>query len=326
MAEIFINSQSPIKHQVFWNGEVAVADSAPSVKLFDVTDDPAITPAINPGQLIAVLSSTEDEVNPGSYVVNVPYAHTQRNKTLRLQWEYTVNGTAVVKSDDVFVVTPYVNFNHVQDIGFSMDSSDPGYKSYQELVRAEKYARKQIEDYTQQKFYLHDDVYVVYGYGSDILPLPEKIYQLHELYMNDTLLLNTIDEINNWNYDVIISESGYGIRINRSTSLDNTVYTANGMVPPSIYDVNGVFQSNSPYRIQGRFGWEKVPDNVELAAIELMKDFFAKDLLWRTKYIKKISTFDWDFEYNGEAYSGTGNSYADKLLADYVLGTKVEII
>lgn len=326
MAEIFINSQSPIKHQVFWNGEVAVADSAPSVKLFDVTDDPAITPAINPGQLIAVLSSTEDEVNPGSYVVNVPYAHTQRNKTLRLQWEYTVNGTAVVKSDEVFVVTPYVNFNHVQDIGFSMDSSDPGYKSYQELVRAEKYARKQIEDYTQQKFYLHDDVYVVYGYGSDILPLPEKIYQLHELYMNDTLLLNTIDEINNWNYDVIISESGYGIRINRSTSLDNTVYTANGMVPPSIYDVNGVFQSNSPYRIQGRFGWEKVPDNVELAAIELMKDFFAKDLLWRTKYIKKISTFDWDFEYNGEAYSGTGNSYADKLLADYVLGTKVEII
>lgn len=326
MAEIFINSQSPIKHQVFWNGEVAVADSAPSVKLFDVTDDPAITPAINPGQLIAVLSSTEDEVNPGSYVVNVPYAHTQRNKTLRLQWEYTVNGTAVVKSDDVFVVTPYVHFNHVQDIGFSMDSSDPGYKSYQELVRAEKYARKQIEDYTQQKFYLHDDVYVVYGYGSDILPLPEKIYQLHELYMNDTLLLNTIDEINNWNYDVIISESGYGIRINRSTSLDNTVYTANGMVPPSIYDVNGVFQSNSPYRIQGRFGWEKVPDNVELAAIELMKDFFAKDLLWRTKYIKKISTFDWDFEYNGEAYSGTGNSYADKLLADYVLGTKVEII
>jgi len=326
MAEIFINSQSPIKHQVFWNGEVAVADSAPSVKLFDVTDDPAITPPINPGQLVAVLSSVADEVNPGSYIVNIPYAQTQRNKTLRLQWEYYVNGTAVTKSDDVFVVTPYVNFNHIQDMGFSMDSSDPGYKSYQELVRAEKYARKQIEDYTQQKFYLHDDVYVVYGYGSDILPLPEKIYQLHELYMNDTLLLNTIDEIDNWNYDVIISESGYGIRINRATALDNTVYTANGMIPPSIYDVNGVFQSNTPYRIQGRFGWEKVPDNVELAAIELMKDFFAKDLLWRTKYIKKISTFDWDFEYNGEAYSGTGNSYADKLLADYVLGTKVEII
>jgi hypothetical protein len=29
-----------------------------------------------------------------------------------------------------------------------------------------------------------------------------------------------------------ISESGYGIRINRAGMLDNTVYVANGMVPP----------------------------------------------------------------------------------------------
>jgi hypothetical protein len=57
-----------------------------------------------------------------------------------------------------------------------------------------------------------------------------------------------------------------------------------------------------------------------------MKDYFSKDTIWRNKYIKKISTFDWDFEYTGEAHSGTGNAYADKLLADYVLTTKVDII
>ncbi len=108
--------------------------------------------------------------------------------------------------------------------------------------------------------------------------------------------------------------------------LDNTVYTANGMVPPSIHDSAGIFKSGVSYKVQGYFGWEKVPDEVEQAAIELMKDFFAKDTVWRNKYVKKISTFDWDFEYTSEAHSGTGNAYADRLLADYVLVTKVEII
>jgi len=326
MAEILINTQSPITHQVFWNGDIAIPDTTPVVKLYDITNDPAISPPISPTHLLASLTSVADENNPGTYIVNIPYQYTNRNKTLRLVWEYQVSGTSIQRSDEVYVVTPYVDFNHVQDLGFSMDSSDPNYKSYKELIRAERYARKQIEQYTGQNFYLYDDLYVVYGYGSDILPLPAKLSSLHELYAGDTLLLDNINEINNLSYNVIISESGYGIRIDRSSIIDNTVYVANGMVPPSIYDIDGVFQTNVPYKVQGKFGWEKVPDEVELAAIELMKDYFAKDTVWRNKYIKNISTFDWDFEYTSEAYAGTGNAYADRLLADYVMVSKVEII
>jgi hypothetical protein len=44
------------------------------------------------------------------------------------------------------------------------------------------------------------------------------------------------------------------------------------------------------------------------------------------KYIKTISTFDWDFEFTSDVHMGTGNAYADRLLADYVLVTKAEII
>jgi hypothetical protein len=326
MAEILINTQSPVTHQVYWNGEITVLDTAPTVKLYDITIDPAIDPAINPNTPLQLLTSVADENNPGTYITYVPYQYTNRNRTLRLEWYYTIGSTNVTRSDEVYVVTPYVDFNHVQDLGFSVDSSDPNYKSYKELIRAERYARKQIEQYTGQNFYLYDDLYVVYGYGSDVLPLPAKLNTLHELYANDSLLLDNLNNINNLNYDVIIAESGYGIRIDRSSIVDNTVYVANGMVPPSIYDVNGVFQTNVPYKVQGKFGWEKVPDEVELAGIELMKDYFAKDQVWRNKYIKNISTFDWDFEYTSEAYAGTGNAYADRLLADYVMVSKVEII
>lgn len=326
MAEILLNSQSPIIHQVFWNGEPAVAMSLPNVKIYDVTNDPAISPSISPTTILRTISAIADENNPGTYYINVPYDLTDRNRTLKLVWQYSVDNTLITKVDEVEVVTPYVDFNHVQDLGFSMDSSDPGYKSYKELLRAEKYARKQIEQYTGQSFYLYDDVYSINGYDSDTLPLPAKVYQLHELYANDVLLLDTLNNINNWNYNVELSTTGYGIRINRANMLDNTVYTANGMIPPSIHDGSGVFRSNVTYKVQGRFGWERVPQEVELAAVELMKDYFSKDTVWRNKYIKNISTFDWDFEYTSEAYAGTGNAYADRLLADYVMVSKVEII
>ena len=325
MAEILVNSQSPITHKIFWNGEVGTADTMPVVGLYDVTMDPTISPAINPTNLLATLTPSIDENNPGTYIVNVPYQYTDRNRTLRLVWNYTVNGTVVKKSDEVFVVTPYVDFNHAQDLGFSTDSSDPGYKSYKDLLMAEKYARKKIEEYTGQDFYLHEEVYTVYGHGSDTLPLPERIAELYQLHVNDILLLDNIADVNNWNYNVVISESGYGIRVNRANMLDNTVYTANGMVPPSINDSSGVFQLGATYKVYGRFGWASVPDNVELAAIELMKDFFSNDKEWRNKYIKSIQTFDWKYDYNGTAFSGTGNSYADQLLSEYVI-TKSVII
>jgi hypothetical protein len=93
-----------------------------------------------------------------------------------------------------------------------------------------------------------------------------------------------------------------------------------------MHSAQDIFKSGIPYKVQARFGWNSVPENVEQAAAELMKDYFSKDTMWRNKYVKNISTFDWDFEYTGDAYTGTGNAYADNLLADYVLTAKAEII
>jgi len=139
------------------------------------------------------------------------------------------------------------------------------------------------------------------------------------------LLIDNINNIDNWNYQLDITESGFGIRVNRAAMMDNTVYTANGMVPPSIHDSSGTFNLGYRYKVYGSFGYTDIPDEVESATIELMQDFFSKDNLWRKKYVNKISTFDWDFEYGSGATSGTGNLYADQLLSDYVL-SKVLLI
>lgn len=192
---------------------------------------------------------------------------------------------------------------------------------------AEKYARKIIENYCNQSFYLYNDVQIAYGSGSDILPLPFKINTLHELYGNDILLVDNINEVNNWMFEPLISETGFGLRVDRTSSIDNTVYVANGMIPPTINDTGGfgAFGQDVRYRVQGVFGWDKVPDNVEQACIQLMGDYFAKDKVWSNKYVKNIQTFDWQFEYSSDAYRGTGNAYVDQLLNGYVVNGMVVI-
>jgi len=325
--EILVDSNAPITHKVFWQGQLTDSDALPVVKVYDITEDPAITPAINPGTVLATLTPVKSEVDTGTYNLYLPFDYSNRQKQLRLEWTYRVNGQDARKEHKIFVQTPYTDMSQAIDaLGLGSDYSDPNSKSYTELCNAERYARKLIEAYTGQQFYLYDDVQIAYGSGSDILPLPYKLSELHELYQNDILLLDTINDIDNWNYNTIISESGFGIRINRANMLDNTVYTANGMVPPPINDTyNGVFANGSTYRIQGKFGWEEVPDEVDLACIELMKDYFSKDKIWRNKYMKSIKTFDWQFEYNSGTYSGTGNLYADQILLPYVINKMVVV-
>ena len=325
--EILVDSNSPITHKVFWQGQLTDADALPVVKVYDITEDPSISPPINPGTVLATLSPVKSETDIGTYSVYLPFDYSNRQKQLRVSWTYTVNGQAAHRDHKVYIQTPYTDMSQAIDaLGLGSDYSDPNSKSYAELCSAERYARKLIEAYTQQQFYLYDDVQVVYGSGSDILPLPYKIAELHELYQNDILLMDTINNISNWNYNTIISESGFGIRVNRANMLDNTVYTANGMIPPSINDTfGGVFANGSTYRIQGKFGWQEIPDEIDLACIELMKDYFSKDKVWRNKYMKSIQTFDWKFEYNSGTYSGTGNLYADQLLLPYVINKMVVI-
>jgi len=316
-----MNSNSPTSTKILYGGEIIDADGEVTATIYDITEDPAVSPPVDPGTPLESLTATKIETDFGSYKINIPFYLTNRNRTLKIKWDYEVSGDALEHYTEVDIVQPYCNLAEaIEDMNLGTDPSDPNYRTYHDLVMAEKYARKAIENYTGQRFSLYDDVITVYGSGSDVLPLPFKLNTLHELYSNDILLVDTINEVYNWNYPVQISESGFGIRVNRANMLDNTVYTANGMVPPSINDSgSGAFIKDYVYRVQGRYGWKEVPNDIEIACIELMKDYFSKDTVWRAKYVNSVQSFDWHFEYNAEAYRGTGNVYADQILLPYVL-------
>ena len=323
MAEIYKDQTAPIKTKIFWAGEIVDADNDEvTATVYDITEDNTINPTVDPNTPIVELEASKLEVDAGTYQIVIPLEYCRRNRKFKIVWSYEIDGNEASHSYYTDVVTPYANMADVwEDLNLGTDPSDPNYKTYHEIQMAEKYARKLIEGFTAQYFYLYDESQIVYGSGSDILPLPFKVYEIHELYENDVLLVDNINEVNNWTFAPQISESGFGIRVNRQNFLDNTVYTANGLVPPSINDTNYqyAFKKDARYAVQGRFGWSSVPDNVEEACIILIKQFFEKDTAWRNKYVKNISAFDWRFEYMEDAHRGTGNLYADQLLLPYVI-------
>jgi len=316
MAEIYINRTSPIKTKIFWSGNITDADDDVSAKIYDITED------LNSNSVIAIFTATKDETDLGTYQVVLPYEFCTELKRYKVIWEYEVNGDEGAHTDFFDVVAPYANISDVfEDLNFGTDPSDPNFKSYHDIQMAEKYARKLIEAYTTQFFYPYKDTHVAYGYGSDILPLPFKINELTSLYENDNLLYEIDGTELNWNYVPMIAESGFGLRVNRQNQLDNMIYTSNGLVPPTIYDqgYSGAFKKDYRYVVTGKFGWTYVPDNVEEACIILINDFFNQDKAWRNRYVSKIQTFDWSFEFAEDAHRGTGNLYADQLLQPYVL-------
>ena len=324
MAELYVNSNGPLRHKIYWGGQPVDADGNVTVTVYDITSDPAIIPSLNPEVSIGTYTATNLDTDNGNYEVVLPFNITSRNRKLKLVWSYQVQGNAGSNTTYVDVVTPYVNISEAIDaLGIGVDPSDENYRSYDELKLAEKYARKLIENYTNDWFYLYDDAVTAYGGGDDSVQTLYKVNNIHELYANDILLIDNPNNVNNIGYSIIPVSSGYGIKVDRGDSInrDNTVYLANGMVSPTVYDIGfqGFFRKDVAYRIQGKFGWEFVPDEVNIATIELMKDFFNKDTQWKNKYVKSIQTFDWQFEFDPQVYNGTGNFFVDNILAGYVI-------
>jgi hypothetical protein len=326
MAEIYKDQTSPIKTKIFWGGELVDADDDVTAVVYDITEDNTISPTVDPNVPVGTFTATKLETDMGTYQVILPFNLCRRNRKFKVEWQYEVDGNEASHVYFTDVVTPYANISDIiDDLNFGTDPSDPNYKSYHELQMAEKYARKLIEIYTNQVFYLYDDTQIVYGSGANILPMPFKMNAIHELYENDVLLVDNINNVHNWIYSPIISESGFGIRVNRQDLMDDMIYVSNGLVPPTINDqgYSGAFKKDYRYSVAGRFGWSSVPDNVEEACIILIKQFFDQDRAWKDKYVKNISTFDWKFEFMEDAHRGTGNLYADQLLSPYVLNGMV---
>ena len=79
------------------------------------------------------------------------------------------------------------------------------------------------------------------------------------------------------------------------------------------------FYPRDAYLIEGDFGWQFVPNNIEQAADLLLEDMMNDDSEFRRHGIHRVDMDTIEYFTNTNFYETTGNIDADILLMDYTL-------
>lgn len=240
------------------------------------------------------------------YRVYIPLNQTQQEGDFTLQWTVSVGGEDIIKKDLFTVVTPYILPEEIArregwTVGVDHSKSD--------LVIAERLARNIIDWMCGGGFGGRAKTVTVYGQQTDVLSLPEPIQTITSVVQDGEVVINSI--YNNFGFDLEITETLNGLRIVNAGV--NILESETGDPVVSL----GQFQNGSRYDITGIFGYPYVPEKVKDAAWLLAKDYLCNDSNWRNKYIKTATTQNWELDWNGLAWWGTGNAMVDRLLDEW---------
>lgn len=247
----------------------------------------------------------------GGYRVVLPFSLVSVDKSFQIRWEFNYVESSVTKtykhSTLIDVVTPYVTLDEIKAaIPEAEDISDS------DLIRLERRIRGVIDTFTGQSFGTYIGTRNVIGSGDE------------ELKLSDRLI--TLDNITG--YNIIYSEDGIaspglytsrgdGWYVGFSNPIPDGDYVFENVIrdPDSVYRRG--FKDNVVYTISGTWGWEDVPATVKEAALILCEDELCPQSEYRDRYLKSISGDGWRYEFNPNAYYGTGSVIADQLLEEF---------
>jgi hypothetical protein len=308
--ELYRAQTQKVYADFFYNDEPVVLDELPSVSVarwnIDQNTGEKIEEVMSAGPVEFV-----DEDN-GMYAFIIADTELTVDEEIKVTWTYEVEGNNVSIVQGYDVITPYVNMAEAyKRLGFGKEPGQENYVPFDEMKHAESFARYMIEVNTGQKFGRYNKIVEVIGQNSDVLYVDDRILQLEEMYVNNELVIDDELELNTFGYNVKITDTNFAIKVNSNDDI------AEGAKLDLVYKKHRAFMEGNAYKIVGAFGYDVVPPKIQYAAIMLMKDYFGKDNIWRTRYVKNVSFGDTDMEFSSLAFRGTGNFFVDKLLSEY---------
>lgn len=310
MQTINTNSQEKIYVEIYSDGVLQQVDSGTYVTLSIYDADNDSTPITGFSGLTAT-----DEDPEGIYSYLLTPAITSVNRTLEVQWTYTVGGILATETDFYKVESTYASVSEVVDfLQFGLDPSSLNYVEPKAIVNAEKVARIIIEGYTGIKFYTYYGSQETYGIGANTIQLTEKMLNIDQMYENQILVYDGTQNpvYDTFGYNTEISPTGYQLRIWYPAFPDGW----NNEMDPTIYEA-GRFRDGYLYKFVGQIGYKYVPEDIKLATMLLINDVLSNDYNWRNKYLAKVNLSEISFEMAKGAFNGTGNITVDNILDQY---------
>ena len=260
------------------------------------------------------------------WTVTMPLEATSTQQEVVVHWFFYINGEEFQQEFSYDIATPLVMpIDAASELGFSLSPTSAKYRSEQELMSAERMARYTIEQYTNVSFGNETKTVTAFGQATDILVLNEQIISIHQIKENGVVVYSPADNINAFAFDFEPTESGRSIRVANYGDIREyerePIVDISGANTFSSYSSTGLrssaFRAGSRYEVTGLYGFVHVPAPVKQAAILLINDLLCQDSIWRTKYVQQASMSDFKFTFFKEAFYGTGNALADRILSRY---------
>lgn len=252
-----------------------------------------------------VYTITYGQQASGIYVLNSAGRH-------RVDFTYTVAGTAYTQSKYINVYTPY--FSQDEFFDRHPELEDDYYDQFDNL---EKRVRNIINTFCGQSFDYYPNKYLILqGSGKKTMHLPFPISTLKKVTVNpgdedeEVLHDSTDSTLNNIEKarEPHKFQSSYYIQF-RKSYIDKTQRI--------IYESR--FDEDDDFKIEGDFGWQFVPGNIEQAADLLLVDIMTDDSEIRRHGIVSVDMDTISYTTKSSFYESTGNIDADVLLMDYTL-------
>jgi hypothetical protein len=177
-----------------------------------------------------------------------------------------------------------------------------------QVNEAEKVARRIIEAEVGS-FQFVRKLKEVFGMGIDYLPIDERIVKLYQMSENNEIIYINGDD----SYD------SYKISIDKSSIvLDDEIQ--NKVEYAKVWrDRNYAvaFCSGCDYLIDGDFGYQVIPSDVQEACEILIQDLVQGNTRYFSRNIVEFDNQEFKIKFGPGTSSGTGNIIVDKLLTRY---------
>lgn len=299
--------------------ELAV-NSSHRIDIVVIKDDQSVEPDATPTYIVYDADTLDvlkqgtasiDTNDVGRYYINISGNLTGFDRTLKVTWEYDLDGFTITGDEFTVISTPYAEIGEIIDeLGLGTEPTDLNFYPYAKLRAAERLARFQIDNYTGRTFGQRLGAQIVYGNNSDTLIFTEAMTAFTKVEQDDQLLYDSTIPFNALAYDIVLTETGQGIRLTNTGDSDVSI------LPPTATwtTTKPHFVNNSRYKIYGTLGYRYVPVQVKQAAMLLINDHLFNDSLWRERYISEFDTGQMSVKLRDTAFTGTGNLLADDLL------------
>lgn len=252
-----------------------------------------------------VYTITYGQLNSGDYVLNSAGKY-------RADFTFSMSGTSYTKSQYINVYTPYITIDT-----FFEDHPELEDDWYDKFDKAEKRVRNIINTFCGQSFDYYPNKYMdIQGSGRSLLRMPLPLDTLRKVTLNygetDAEVIHDYSDatLNNLekSKEPFGFQSSYYIKWKKST-LDSI----------NVLLLSNKFGLKDFYRIEGDFGWQFVPNNIEQAADLLLTDLMNDDNQYRLHGMHRVDMDAVSMFFNDKFYESTGNIDADVLLMDYTL-------